>query len=266
MEHKLRSLIAAAILFLFLVLPLRTPTLFWPILILTVLIGVVFLFWVFNEFPSLKRLRENWFIVVFLIVYIISVTTFAYLLSNPFVRALILGLMSFSLYYLFLIASRLKRGYKPTLYLRNIISLVAILEVFVSLSNILWWLMVNHGKNSYLVVIILAFAVTFIISEFLFEVQNIDNSIFYSLALAFGVTQNIWIANYWLVSYPKSLRITNLGVPLPAITASVFFYLFWGISHHRLEGTLTKKVIWEYILIASIFLLILIVTTEWLPK
>jgi hypothetical protein len=56
-----------------------------------------------------------------------------------------------------------------------------------------------------------------------------------------------------------------VGVPLPAIIGSVFFYLLWGISHHRLEQTLTRKIVWEYILIAGMFIGILIVTAKWMP-
>jgi hypothetical protein len=69
-----------------------------------------------------------------------------------------------------------------------------------------------------------------------------------------------------LVSYPQSNHITNVGVPLPSILAAIFFYLFWGISQHRLEETLTRRVLWEYILISTFFIAILFATTQWLPQ
>lgn len=266
MEHKVRSLVSAMAVFLILLLPLRFPDLFWPVLALAAFSASGLLFWVFDEKPNLVRLKEDWFTVLFVFLQVISAGIFAYLVANQIIQALLLGAIGFSIYFVFLTSNRLKRGYVPTLYLRNIMSLTAILGVFMATADVLWWATINNFAYTQIAAILVSFMATFIVSEFLFEVQGSSRSLLYSLSLAFGVAQIVWIAGFWLVSYPKSIRITNLGTPMPAIMASVFFYLFWGISHHRLEGTLTKKIFWEYILITILFLGILFFTTDWLPS
>jgi len=266
MEHKVRSLVSAIIVFLALLLPLRFPFLFWPILISSSLFSAGILFWVFDEKPNWVRIREDWFTVLFLFLFVSTAGIFTYLMPNQIMQALLLGGLGFGIYYIFLTASRLKRGYKPTLYLRNIMSLVAILGVFIATSDVLRWATISNKSYTQIIVITFSFFATFVISEFLFETQGVNRSILYSLALAFGVSQIVWILGFWLVSYPQSIRITNLGVPLPAIVSSVFFYLFWGISHHRLEETLTLRILWEYIFISVMFLGILFFTTDWLPS
>jgi hypothetical protein len=113
--------------------------------------------------------------------------------------------------------------------------------------------------------IILVFAVVFIICEFLFEIQGYERPVLYSLVISFMVTQIVWLSSFWIVSYPQTEKATNIGVPLPAILAAVYFYLFWGISHHRLEGTLSRRILWEYTIIAFFFTVILVLTAQWLP-
>jgi hypothetical protein len=166
-------------------------------------------------------------------------------------------------YYLYQVASRLKRGYTPSLFLRNIISFTAILGIFFAIADILRWVLVFDNRISQVMIIVLTFFSVFIICEFLFEAQGIEKSLLYSLVLSFVISQLVWISSFWLISYPQSERITVIGVPLPAILGTVIFYLFWGLSQHRLEEKLTRRVLWEYIFISSTFILILFLTAKW---
>lgn len=265
MEHNARSLISASFIFLGLLVPLRFPNFFWYIIVATATLGALLTFWVFAEWPNLTRLREDWFTIVFIFFFTMAIGTFGYLVPHPIVQALILGTTPFFIYFFYIVASRLKRNYLPSLFLRNLVSLAAILGIFFSISSVLRWILVTDNRFSQVVIILITFLSTFIISEFLFEVQGFEKSLLYSLALSFGLSQIVWISAFWLVSYPQSIRITNIGIPLPAIVGAVFFYLFWGLSHHRLEQTLTRRIVWEYILIAGIFLAILLTTAKWLP-
>jgi hypothetical protein len=266
MEHKARSIISTAIIFLGMVMPLGFPKLFWFIAPICALVAALLTFWVFEEKPSIKRIKEDWFTILFVGFYSLSLVLFSYLAPNPIVQGILVIISAFSMYYVYTVASRLKRGYTPALYLRNVISIIALVGVFASLSNVLRW--ATYFDNSYieLAVIFGSFVSVFIISEFLFEAQGIERSLLYSLVLSFGVSQICWLSSFWLISYPQSLRITNLGVPLPAIFSTVYYYLFWGLSQHRIEGTLTRKVLWEYIVIASSFSAILFLTAQWMPN
>lgn len=266
MEHRSRSVLTAILIFIELLVPLRFPNLFWYILIGASITLMAGLFWVFEEFPNWNRIKEDWFSVVFNIAFLLTAGSFSYSVANPFVQALLLGASSFAIYFNLLVASRMKRGYTPSLVLRNVSSLISILGVFMAVADILRWSMVSTAWYTAALTLVATFAAVFVVSEFLFEVQGIERSLLYSLVLAFGITQVVWVSSYWLVSYPESSHITNLGVPLPAILAAIFYYLFWGISQHRLEETLTRRVLLEYILISIVFMAILFATTQWLPQ
>lgn len=248
-----------------LLLPLRFPGYFWLIIILTALFGALLIFWVFAEYPNIKRLKEDWFTIVFTFIFTTSLGVFSYLVPNPIVQALLLGTTGVFVYFIYIVAGRLKRGYTPSLMLRNISSFAAILGVFFSTASILRWVLVTNSHLAQAGLIFLTFVAVFVISEFLFEAQGFESSLLYSLAIAFGFTQILWISSFWLISYPASIRITNIGVPLPAIFGTIFFYLFWGLSHHRLETSLSRRVLWEYILISGLFVTILFATAKWLP-
>ncbi len=265
MEHKARSLIIAASVFLALLIPLRLPEYYWYIIGAVSFISSLSVFWVFDEKINKERFKEDWFAIVFLFIFILSLGTFSYTLSHPIFQALMLGTTGFFVYQILQVASRLKRGYKPNLTLRNIVSISSLLGVFFTVSNALKWSSSTELRGIHIVSIIIIFVSVFVISEFLFEVQGFENSILYSLILSFAISQISWLSSFWLISYPYTETAKNIGVPLPSILSAVYFYLFWGVSHHRLEGTLSRKILWEYMLIAFTFTIIIILTAQWLP-
>lgn len=265
MEFKGRATVASSFVFLGLLLPLRFPQYFWFMIAATATAAAFFVFWVFAEKPSILRIKENWFTLLFLAVFTGASGVFSYLIANPFIQAFLLGGTVIFLYFTYLVASRLKRNYTPSLFLRNIISVAAMLGILFSISDLLRWVSVSSTRLSQIAAIALIFCSVFIISEFLFETQGFEKSILYSLSLSLVLSQVVWISSFWLVNYPYSEKVSNIGVPLPAILGAVIFYLFWGLSHHRIEGTLSKRVMWEYVLISCVFVFILFVTTRWLP-
>lgn len=266
MEHKVRSLISSSAVFIGLLLPLRLPQFFWQIVIVASLAAALSVFWIFGEMPNFKRFKEDWFTILFILLFVLASSLFAYLVPNIVVQALILGATGIGLYFCYLVASRLKRNYVPSLVLRNIISLVAILGVFFAISDAMKWQLIYTDRLGQVLTILFSYVAVFVISEFLFEAQGIEKSVLYSLSLAFVVMQISWISSFWLISYPQSTRITNIGVPLPAILSSIYFYFFWGLAHHRLDNSLTKKIVWEYIVISVSFTAILLLTAQWMPR
>jgi hypothetical protein len=266
MEHKAQSLIVSTGVFLGLLMPLRFPEFFWPVVSLVSVISALSVFWIFGEKPNLTRLKEDWFAIIFIFVFVFSLGVFAYNLPHPLFQALALGSAGFFIYNILQVASRIKRNYTPSLVLRNIITTASMLAIFFSTSNVTRWLMSTEGRFERISGIVLIFVAVFIICEFLFEIQGYERPLLYSLIISFIITQIVWLSSYWIVSYPQSEQSVNIGVPIPAIMSSVYFYLFWGISHHRLENNLTRKILWEYILIAFFFTIILIITADWLPN
>ncbi|MDD3480617.1 MAG: hypothetical protein PHW75_00085 [Patescibacteria group bacterium] len=266
MEHKAQSLIISSGVFLLLLLPLRFPSYFWPIIITVSLASALSVFWVFGEKPSFARLKEDWFAIVFLFVFIMSLSIFSYTLPHPFFQAILLGTTGFFVYYILQVASRIKRNYTPSLFLRNVITLASILAIFFATSDAVKWSISTDDRLFQILSIVLVFASVFVICEFLFEIQGYERPLLYSLVISFMISQIVWLSSFWVVTYPQTEKATNIGVPLPAILSAVYFYLFWGISHHRLEGTLSRRILWEYTIIAFFFTVILIATAQWLPQ
>lgn len=266
MEHKARSLLSAAGIFIALLIPLRFPEFFWYIITIVSCASALLVFWVFDEKPGLQRIKEDWFTIIFLLFFVFSSGIFGYLMPHPAIQALILGSTGVCMYFLYLAASRMKRNYTPSLLLRNISSMAVLLGIFYATSDITRWVSVYNSRFAELFSMVLVFLSVFVMSEFLFEVQGVEKSILYSLAASFAITQIVWLLSYWLITYPQSERITQVGVPLPAVVASIYFYSFWGLSHHNLEGSLTKKILWEYVIISLTFTAIIFITAKWMPN
>ncbi len=265
MEHKARSVIVASGVFLGLLFPLRLPEYFWHILAAVSVAAAFSSFWIFNEKPSLDRAKKNWFVIVFVAVFVASLGTFAYTLQHPFFQALVLGSTGFFVFNILQVASRVRRGYKPSLVLRNIVNVASMLVVFFSVSNLSLWLMASEVRWERFLAVLLVFLSVFLVCEFSFEIQGYERPVLYSLVISFVITQVVWLSSFWIIAYPYSEKAAGAGVPLPAIIASVYFYLFWGLSYHRLEDKLTRRILWEYILIAVFFTAILILTADWAP-
>lgn len=266
MDHKAKSLIIASGVFLGLLVPLRLPDLFWVIAGAVALLSALSVFWIFGERPNLTRLKEDWFAIVFLFVFVMSLGIFAYTMPHPLFQALVLGSTGFFVFYILQVATRIKRNYTPSFFLRNVIAMASILALFFATSDATKWMMSTSSLAIQFVAVLAVFAVTFIVCEFMFEIQGYDRPILYSLIIAFLITQIVLISSFWIITYPQTQSATNIGVPLPAVFASVYFYFFWGVSHHRLEGNLTRRILWEYTFIALLFMIVLIFTAQWLPE
>jgi hypothetical protein len=186
-------------------------------------------------------------------------------MPHPLFQAAILGSTGFFVYFILQVATRIKRNYTPSMYLRNIIAMASILALFFATSDATKWMMSSSAPIVQILAVVLIFVVTFVICEFLFEIQGYDRPVLYSLIIAFLISQIVLISSFWIVSYPQTKEAVNIGVPLPAIFASVYFYFFWGISHHRLEGSLTRRILWEYTFIGLLFMIVLIFTAQWYP-
>jgi hypothetical protein len=166
MEHKARSLISSSIVFLGLLLPLRLPNYFWQIIGLSALLGAMLTFWVFGEKPSFQRFREDWFTIIFIFFFTAAIGIFGYLVPHPIVQALVLGSAGIFLYFLYGVASRLKRNYIPSLFHRNLVTLASILGVFFSISVALKWVLATETRLPQIMVIAITFLSVLIISKF----------------------------------------------------------------------------------------------------
>ena len=54
----------------------------------------------------------------------------------------------------------------------------------------------------------------------------------------------------------------NLKLQISVVAITIFFYVFWGILHHKINHELTAKIVIEYVLIGSLGLSILFFIIE----
>lgn len=54
----------------------------------------------------------------------------------------------------------------------------------------------------------------------------------------------------------------NLKLQIAVVAMTIFFYVFWGILHHKINHELTLKIVVEYVLIGSLGLSILFFIIE----
>ncbi|MCL4387113.1 MAG: hypothetical protein M1355_03665 [Patescibacteria group bacterium] len=147
---------------------------------------------------------------------------------------------------------------------RNIISMISLIIVFLLATDIINAYMFYKLPGFFFLLII--FGAIALITYFLLIIYELlsEDTLPYIYLISFLIMEIAWAGSFWLVNYPKS-KIGELGVPLTAIIILIFYYNFWGVAQHKLMGTLTKKVLTEYVAIAGIIIAILLVTTKWLP-
>jgi hypothetical protein len=120
--------------------------------------------------------------------------------------------------------------------------------------------------------VISIFLLFYLVSSFLTWENGADEDIKklrpYNIVNSLLGAEVAWISSLWIVNYPVMAisEKANLGAtPLPATLLTIIFYFLWGIIFHKLDGSLTRRVLSEYTLIAFLFIAVLLATARWLP-
>ena len=69
----------------------------------------------------------------------------------------------------------------------------------------------------------------------------------FALIASLLITEIAWLISFWPVEYIFS-----------ALLILVCFYVMWGVMHHKFEETLTKRLLFEYLIIGSVKFFILL--------
>jgi len=235
--------------------------LFWLVLLANLAVIAISLNLLFN----FKRTKDQAIYYAVPILLFLSTTFFLTVIKS---LALQIGALVFYLILsLGLIKSMqriLKRREEDPIASRNFISMASLIIVFLSLADLInIYIFYQLPKFIFLG---LVFAVIFLITVFLFKIYDLfsKKNLIYVFLAAFSTMEIVWAGSFWLVNYSKS-KLGEIGVPFLSIATLVFYYSFWGIVHHKMTNTLTKKVLTEYALVSGLILLILFITTNWLP-
>lgn len=159
---------------------------------------------------------------------------------------------------------------------RNVLIVISFLSVFLGSTTIfrLYMLLDTSGSRGIYqsLLVVLIFVLFYLVSSFLIWENGADEDQKklkpYNVVCSLLGAEIAWISSIWIVNYPviATQERANLGgTPLPAVLLTIVFYFLWGIVFHKLDNSLTRKVLTEYVFIATIFITVLLATARWLP-
>jgi hypothetical protein len=163
---------------------------------------------------------------------------------------------------------------RAALFYRNLLITLTFLAVFLGISGV-FRVYVNISllsqNNIYqMVLVLLTFIITYYASSFMASENGADMTKFreYNLVNAVICSEIAWVSSFWIVNYPVVGNIEKSyigGTPLPALLISIIFYFIWGVISHKVDRSLDRKILNEYILITIIFIFVLFLSARWLP-
>jgi hypothetical protein len=166
---------------------------------------------------------------------------------------------------------------RTAIFHRNVLIVISFMSIFFG-STVLFRLFMLFATASnrlflQLILIILIYALFYGISFFLAWENGADEDVKklrpYILVTSLLGAEVAWISSLWIVNYPvisTQEKASLGGTPLPAILLTIVFYFLWGLVFHKMDKSLTRRVLTEYFVLTVIFIAILLVTAKWLPN
>lgn len=159
---------------------------------------------------------------------------------------------------------------------RNVLIVLSFMSVFLGSTTIFRLYMLFSTSSNIIIyqflLVVLVFVLFYIISTFLTWENGADEDTVklrpYNIVNSLLGAEVAWVSSLWIVNYPviSTQEKANLGgTPLPAVLLTVVFYFLWGIIFHKLDGSLTRRVLTEYIFVTVLFVVVLLLTARWLP-
>ncbi len=264
---KNKAFILSSVIFFELWLLLIIPTLFWYLIIVLVLTLILGL-----KFYCQLNWRKSPECVHFLILptFFISGSAFFIFTSlNRVFQAFFITGISVVIYFLARTIDFTKERKKPMLLsTRNFFFSITFFTVFlisVILINLQFFLSIGLP-----LVLVSLFTIIFLLTFSLVWQNRMLSveSLIYITAISFIEVEIVLATSFWNINYPPNVFKSSFGIwgiPLVALIITVIYYFLWGLSFHKLKGSLTKSIILEYSIISGVILLILLFTSKWLP-
>jgi len=165
---------------------------------------------------------------------------------------------------------------RAAIFHRNILIVISFVSVFLGSTTIFRIFMLfstSASRHLYqALLVVLVFGLFYVVSMFLTWENGGDDDLIklrpYNVVNSLLGAEIAWVTSIWVVNYPViavSEKANLGGTPLPAILLTIVFYFLWGVIFHKLDGSLSRKVLTEYIFITVIFIAVLLATARWLP-
>lgn len=162
---------------------------------------------------------------------------------------------------------------KASIFYRNVLISTSFVSVLFSVAAIFRFYVsfsISDVRVPLSLVVLLVTLIFYLVSYFLSWQNGVDIKKFqpYLLVTALLAAEITLVSLVWIINYPvyTVFEKGNLGgIPFPAVLLTIVFYFIWGVFSHKIDKTLTREVIIEYVLFSILFLSVLFITAKWLP-
>lgn len=220
--------------------------------------------------PKTKSLKQNWDFFILPILYIIGAFFFATYFPNIAVEVFIALLFGTGLNFIYksLLACHEKKMALPVLY-RNLLTMLVLVTFF--LCSVLIFNFYLYWQLPVIYMVLAHFAVTFGLNHFMTKQMLVAPNLYsnlYNIVISLSISELAWSLSFWSVNYPSvstQNTFSHLGIPVASLITMIGYYCIWGVVYYLIEGRLTRKVIYEYLGISFFMVIMILITTKWLP-
>jgi len=272
-----KSLISSLVIAVPYILVIFSPNIFMYAMFLLIVSIVIAWAYTFGVRFKLASLREKLKFLILPLIFNIGAVYLTTIFFQDFVKIIIAAIVAIANYFLW---TSLAKVYNLTsrvaLFHRNILIVISFMTVFLGSTTVFRLYMLFSTSKSIvyfqLLLTLLIFGLFYSISSFLTRVNGADEDVKklrpYNVVNSLLGAEIAWVGSLWIINYPVIAiqEKANLGgTPLPAILLTIIFYFLWGIIFHKLDKSLTRRVLTEYIFVAILFISVLLATARWLP-
>lgn len=219
---------------------------------------------------NIKMIRRKWDYYILPTLHVIGVFFFISFFVNPLVKFFIVLLFGISMYVIHQsLSSCLKKDIALPIESRNVLTILSMVTIF--FCSVLIFNFYSYWEAGPLVLALLHFIVIYGINHFLLKQMLVAPNLYsslYNFIISLVVAETAFVLNYWSVNYPgynPNKLFAHLGVPVGSMMVLIVYYCLWGLTYYLIEGRLTKKVMYEYLLISFIAFVFVLLTTRWIP-
>lgn len=272
-----KSLTVTGVLALVYGVALALPLYFGYLVVLMGLIIIVSWKYFFSVEISLQSIRDKSKFLVLPIIFNIGSLYITTVFFQPLAKAFICLAAIATNYFLWIALKKVHNlSDRAAIFHRNVLIVISFVSVFLGSATIFRiFMLFSTSSNRSLyqaILVLLVFCLFYVISDFLTWENGADDDLVklrpYNIVNSLLGAEIAWITSVWIVNYPViavSEKATLGGTPLPAILLTIVFYFLWGVIFHKLDGSLTRRVLTEYIVITLLFISVLLATARWLP-
>jgi hypothetical protein len=251
------------------------PENFLPLLIIILISTAGYILYYFQMRLDRLSIAENGKFLIIPLLFNFGSVIFVNGLFQLYLRIIFTVVIVLSEYFLLVALKKVQNQQeRAALHQRNLLISVTFFSLFLSLSALFKaYVLLTNTKYSLLPMvglILLVGMIYYFLSYFLSWEYGINPKKFfiYNLTGAFLAMESTLFGTLWIINYPifsSEERASLGGFPLPAIILTILFYFIWGVTSHKMDKSLNKRVLMEYIIITTVFLLVVFSTAKWLP-